>query len=194
MPTSNSMRCVRWVSLVAVLAGSLGCKTTPPLIEDIGDAVDRGAQKVMGAFDGRELPPPQESEEEAVTRAREAYDAGKLAYQMAEYIEALDHFRKAFAAAEEIEDAELKAQVQSSLYYNLGSTHLRAYDLDGDRTHLAQTKALLQNYLDANPELSEDERAEATGLMDKADQKLAEAEPSEDAPAAAPSDEAAPAQ
>jgi len=192
MPKSNSTRCIRWVSLAAVLTSGLGCKTTPPLLTDIGDAVDRGAKKVVGAFDGRELPPPQDSEEEAVTRTREAYDAGKLAYQMAEYLEALEEFRKAFAAAEEIEDAGLKAQVQSSLYYNLGSTHLRAYDLDGDQTHLAQTKALLQNYLDSEPGLSEEERAEATGLMDEADQKLAEAN-DEDAPAEA-NDEDAPAE
>ncbi len=163
----------RLVPLAAVLASNLGCKTTPPVIADIGDAVDRGAKQVVGAFDGRSLPPPQDNEEDAVTRAREAYDAGKLAYQTAQYLDALDRFQESFAAAEEIEDPELKAQVQSSLYYNLGSTHLRAYDLDNDRTHLVQAKVLLQSYLDSGLELTDQERAQAAELMDKADETLA---------------------
>ncbi|MCA9652127.1 MAG: hypothetical protein KC501_19590 [Myxococcales bacterium] len=172
MPSAS--RPGRLVLLVVVLGGGVGCKTTPPLITDIGNAVDRGAKKVVAAFDGRSLPPPQESEEEAATRARDAYEAGKLAYQTAQYLEALDRFHESFAAAEEIEDPELKAQVQSSLYYNLGSTHIRAYDLDGDRTHLAQAKVLLQSYLDSTPEPTEEERAQAQNLMDEADRKLAE--------------------
>ncbi|MCX4242623.1 hypothetical protein [Paraliomyxa miuraensis] len=160
-----------------MLVSCLGCKSTPPLFTEIGDAVDRGAQKVVGVFDGRSLPPPQESEEEAVSRAREAYEAGKLAYQTARYLDALDHFLESFSAAEEIEDAELKAQIQSSLYYNLGSTHLRAFELDDDRTHLVQAKALLQNYLGSTPEPTEEEREQALALMDTADQKLAETAP-----------------
>jgi len=175
VPRSTPSRSVRLVSLVVVLMSDLGCTTTPPLISDIGDAVDRGAKKVVGAFDGRPLPPPQQSEEEAVTRAREAYEAGKLAYQTADYLDALDHFREAFAAAEEIEDPELGRQVQSSLYYNLGSTHLRAYDLDGDQTHLAQAKVLLQRYLDSDPELTEEDRAQANGLIQEANDELAKA-------------------
>lgn len=164
------------VPLAAVLTGGLGCKTTPPIITDIGNAIDSGAQSVVGAFDGGgSMPPPQEGEQEAVTRAREAYDAGKTAYQTANYLEALEKFEESFAAAEEIEDADLKAQVQSTLYYNLGSTHIRAYDLDEDRAHLVQAKVLLQSYLDSTPELTEEERTQATNLMDEADRKLAEA-------------------
>lgn len=178
MPKHPPAHTPRLLPLAAVLLLCLGCKTTPPLLVDIGDAVDRGAKKIAAAFDGRSLPPPEDSEEEAVTRAREAYEAGKVAYQTAEYFEALDRFQESFAAAEQIEDPELKIQVQSSLYYNLGSTHLRAYELDADRAHLAQAKALLQNYLDSDPELTEQEREQAQGLMDEADDKLAEAEAS----------------
>lgn len=167
------MRCLQLSALTLSIFAS-ACKTTPPILTDIGDAVDRGAKKVVGAFDGRSLPPPDEGEEEAVTRAREAYDAGKLAYQTAQYIDAVDRFLESFAAAEEIEDAELKAQVQSSLYYNLGSAQLKAYDLDKDQTRLGQAKALLQNYLDSDPGLSDEERDQALALMQEADDTLAQ--------------------
>jgi len=133
----------------------------------------RGAQPAETASD---LPPPEDGEEEAVTRAREAFEAGKLAYQTADYIVAVEKFTESFGAVDEIEDAERKLQVQSSLYYNLGAANLYAYDLDSDRTRLGKCKALLQKYLDSRLDLSDEERGQVTALMDEADAKLAEAD------------------
>jgi len=175
---------------ITALATVVGCKTTPPLLTDIGDAVDRGAKKVVDAAQRAvgpqgSLPPPVEGEEDAIKKAREAFDAGKLAYQTAEYVEAVEKFRESFAAAEEIEDVDLRAQVQASLYYNLGQAHLRAYEIDKDRTRLTQAAALLQNHLDASPELTDEEREQAEGLIAEAKAKLAEldAEGDSEAPA-----------
>ena len=161
-----------------MLAGAAGCQSTPPVITDIGNAIDRGATKAVGAASNavapRSLPPPAEDEEEAVTRVRDAYEEGKLAYETADYIKAVDKFVESFDAAEEITDPELKQQVQSSLYFNMGAAQLYAYDLDGDRTRLGKSKALLQKYLDANPEVSDEERDQVTALMAEADSKANE--------------------
>ena len=147
------------------------------VINDIGNAVDRGATSVVDSARSvvapRTLPPPKEGEEEPVTRARAAYEDGKVAYQTADYLGAVDKFTESFATAEEIEDAELKAQVQGALYYNLGAAHLYAYDLDKDSAHLTQSKTLLQKYVDAFPDMSAEDREQASQLMTEADDKLA---------------------
>ena len=108
-----------------------------------------------------------------MTDAREAYEAGKVAYQTARYIEAVDKFQESFEHSVGIEDEQLKAQVQSSLYYNLGQAHIQAYELDKDPIRLKQAKALLQNHLDSDPGLSDEDRDQARALMDEADAKLA---------------------
>lgn len=163
-----------------LLAGVMGCKATGEVLTDIGDAVDRGAQEVVAAAANvagpRNLPPPQANEEEAATRARKAYDAGNLAYRTSDYIVAVERFLESFAAAEEIEDPELKAQVQSTLYYNLGAAQLYAYDIDGDRTRLVKSKSLLQKYLDSGAAEAAEDREQAMALMAEADAKLAEAD------------------
>lgn len=163
------------------LVAATGC-TTPPILTDIGNAVDDATKKVVNkaneVWDRRQgsLPPPVEGEEEAVKDAREAYNAGKLAYQTAQFIEAVERFLESFTLAEKIEDIDMRAQVQSSLFYNLGQAHIRAYELDGDRTRLTQAKALLTNHLESDPNLSEAERAHTQELIAQADATLAESE------------------
>ena len=166
------------LGLVAVTLASAACQSTPPVINDIGNAIERGANDVVGAASGvvgpRNMPPPQEGEEEAVTRARDAYDEGKVAYDTSDYIVAVEKFTESFAAAEDITDPQLEAQVQSALHYNLGRAHLKAYELDNDATRLGKAKSELQKYLDANPELPEEERDEVNALIADADAKASQ--------------------
>jgi tetratricopeptide (TPR) repeat protein len=147
-------------------------------LQSIGDAIDnttkRAVSEVQDVFSPpRALPPAQAGEPQAVTDAREAYEAGKVAYQTARYIEAVEKFQESFEHSVGIEDEQLKAQVQSSLYYNLGQAHIQAYELDKDAKRLNQAKALLQNHLDSDPGLSDEDREQARALMDEADAKLA---------------------
>lgn len=174
MPTRAIPVKVR-LSLVAAVLAVAGCQSTPPVITDIGNAIDRGATNAVDAASNvvspRSLPPPTEGEEEAVTRARDAYEEGKVAYETADYIVAVDKFTESFAAADEISEPDLQTQVKSALYYNLGAAQLYAYDLDGDRTRLGKSKDLLNKYLEANPDMSDEEREEVNALIAKGDAK-----------------------
>lgn len=161
--------------------GLIGCKNPPPTLQEIGERMDSAAQKVVEAAHEvigkpRALPPAEEDEEPALERAREAYEAGKVAYQTARYIEAVEKFQESFEHSAKISDAAIMAQVQSSLYYNLGQAQLRAYDLDGDPTRLRQSRDLLRNHLDSDPGLSEEEREQALALIAEAEDELAELE------------------
>lgn len=179
MPRPTTARRLHWVCAAAIVAAA-GCKTTPPALESFGEAVDGATKKVVSAASdtfGRQdsLPPPVEGEEEAIRKSREAYKAGKLAYETAQFIEAVERFLESFALAEDIENGSTRAQVKSTLLYNLGQAHIRAYDLDGDKTRLTQAVALLQSHLDGDPNLSDEEREQARKLIATAEAKLADA-------------------
>jgi hypothetical protein len=183
--------------MTATVLAIPACKTTGGLLNDIGNAVDKAATSVVDAgrktVDGSagKAPPPSddgtapagdggdgaempESDDEAVTRAREAYEAGKLAYRTAQYEEAVDHFLTSFADAEAIEDDETRAQVQSTLYYNLGQAQLKAYGLDRDRARLTQARDLLRNHLHEGYSLTEAERADTEKLIAEIESKISE--------------------
>ncbi len=160
-----------------------GCKNVESFFNDVGNSVDGAATEVVDGtrrvFTGEKRPPRElpeaegeGAEDEAFVRSREAYDKGKVAYELAEYDEAIEQFSASFVAAEEIEDESMRAIVQSTLHYNLGQAHLHAYDIDRDPTHLHKSKDLLDKYLAANPELSDEDRELTETLKAEADAKL----------------------
>jgi hypothetical protein len=157
------------------LAAGLGCK----VIDDIGESVDRGATKVVKAgsniFDGstKTPPPPTEGEDPALTASREAYDEGEVAFSLAKYEVALEKFEASFALANDIEDPELRAQVQAVLLFNLAQAHLKSYELDDDATHLTRARDLLRNHLAADPTLSDEERKKVEQLIADVEATLA---------------------
>ena len=158
-----------------------GCKNPPPTLQEIGERMDNAAKKMVEAAHEaigkpKELPPEEEGEEPALEQCRAAYEAGKVAYQTARYIEAVEKFQESFEHSAQISDPSLMAQVQSSLYFNLGQAHLRAYELDADPMRLRQARDLLRNHLDSDPGLSEDERQQALDLLAEAEDELAKLE------------------
>jgi tetratricopeptide (TPR) repeat protein len=146
---------------------AVGCA----VVNDIGESVDRGATKVVKAgsnlFDGstKAPPPPTEGEESALTASRKAYDEGKIAFDVAKYEVALEKFEESFALADGIEDADLRAQVQATLFFNLAQAHLKSYELDDDATHLTRARDLLRNHLNADATLGDHERANVEQLI-----------------------------
>jgi hypothetical protein len=157
------------------LGVGLGCK----VIDDIGESVDRGATKIVKAgsniFDGstKSPPPPTEGEESALTASREAYNEGKVAFELAKYETALEKFEASFTLAEGIEDPELRAQVQAILLFNLAQAHLKSYELDGDATHLTRARDLLRNHLATDPTLADEERKNVEQLIAEVEATIA---------------------
>ena len=168
------------------LALAAGCA----VVNDIGDSVDRGTTKVVNAgsnlFSGKPKapPPPTEGEDEALTTSRQAYEEGKTAFDLAKYELALEKFETSYELAEGIEDPELRGQVQATLWFNLAQAHLKSYELDDDATHLTRARDLLQKYLAADLDLTDDDRANIERLIADIEDTLAQADtaPSDSAP------------
>ncbi len=170
----------RWVAAFGLTLGlAAGCA----VVNDIGESVDRGSAKVVKAgsnlFSGKPKapPPPTEGEDEALTASRKAYEEGKTAFDVAEYELALEKFEASFELAEGIEDAELRAQVQATLWFNLAQAHLKSYELDDDAAHLTRARDLLRKYLEADLDLTDDDRASIEQLIADIEDTLAQREP-----------------
>ena len=95
-----------------------GCKSPPPTLQEIGQRMDNAAQKMVDAAHEvigkpRALPPEEDDEEPALERAREAYEAGKVAYQTL-----LARFQKLLgpSVVEVLSDAFLAAQLGNGLF------------------------------------------------------------------------------
>lgn len=153
------------------------------LLNDIGDSVDGAATEVV---DGTrrvlklEKKPPRDlpeaegevTEDPAWIEARKAYDEGKLAYELAEYEKAVDKFTASFVAAADIEDENMRAQVQSTLWFNLGQAHLHAYEVDREPQRLGKAKELLEKYLASDPDMPAEDREQAEALIAEAEARL----------------------
>jgi hypothetical protein len=113
-------------------------------------------------------------EDPAVEQAQELFQEGDLRYQASNYLESVALFEKAYAKAAEIEDDVQRATVMTALLYNLAQAHNRAFDVDGDTSHLRQAKDLVAKYLGA--EITSEERNRAERLRDEVEAKLAETE------------------
>lgn len=149
------------------------------MVNDIGDSVDRGTTKVVKAGSNlvsgkpKAPPPPTEGEDSALTASRQAYEEGKTAFDLAKYELALEKFESAFELAQGIEDAELRGQVQATLWYNLAQAHVKSYELDGDAAHLTRARDLLRRYLEADLDLADDDRANIEGQIAEIEDSLA---------------------
>ena len=87
---------------------------------------------------------PASSESQSAAVARAMFERGLAAYEASDYRAAVLHWSSAYdlMAAE-----PALARARRVLAYDLGQAHMRAYDVDGDRSHLTQAGPLLEDYI-----------------------------------------------
>jgi len=96
----------------------------------------------------------------AVAEAEELFRSGKIKYEASNYVEALALFTQAFERAAEIEDEAERESVMTGMLYNLARAHRKAYEIDGDTSHLRHARDLLKKYLDKHTDLGDELDAE----------------------------------
>jgi hypothetical protein len=113
-----------------------------------------------------------------VDEARRLYDDGRARFDTLDYAGAIELWTKAYAL---LPEGEQTRAVRNDLVYNIATAQEKAYELDGDPTHLRQARGLLDRYLTAFTEMYEptpETRAEVEKVnarIAELDAKLAEA-------------------
>jgi tetratricopeptide (TPR) repeat protein len=108
----------------------------------------------------------EDSDPESVAKAR--FTEGKVLLETSAYLDSLEAFREAYAAAQSIEDEERRDWVLQSLRYYLADAHFRSYGVDGQKAHLATSRDLLERVLNTYPE-----EEDATALLANVTKALA---------------------
>jgi len=86
-------------------------------------------------------------EEEDTREAKRLYQEGRVHYETAEYMEALESFKGAYRQAQTISSEAFRNEVLVALLFNLARAHVKACAIDGDASHLRQAEDLLETYL-----------------------------------------------
>ncbi len=143
-------------SIVAIVGLGLG-PVHPALAA--GPAGPDAAAEEASAEAGDETAPGADADDGALAEAKRLYEEGKAHYEMLDYPAAIDKWTKAYAL---VPESERGRAVRNALVYNIAQAQEKAYDLDGDVTHLKQAKGLLERYLESYVEIygEEDEAAE----------------------------------
>jgi hypothetical protein len=110
------------------------------------------------------------AEDPAFTEAKALYKAGEVKFQTADYEEALDLWKNAFAILPEGDEYR---GIRHALVYNIAEAHSKAYEISRNSTHLRKAKVLLENYRAAHRELYGDE-ADAVKERSEVDDRIAE--------------------
>lgn len=105
-------------------------------------------------------------------QARQLFSRADSQYQTADYVGAAASFREAFIVAKEIEDPELRANVQSAIIFNLARANVKAYGTDPKPAYLRQAIELLEDRLGAQAGVD----PEAEALLAEARALLAQVE------------------
>jgi len=114
---------------------------------DTGDAEPAEAPEAGApteSTDSTEDTPPAEGDE-TLAEAKRLYEQGKAHYEMLDYQAAIDAWTKAYAAVPQTERGEA---IRNALVYNIAQAQEKAFEIDGDVTHLKQAKGLLERYLE----------------------------------------------
>ncbi len=87
-------------------------------------------------------------DEEADTlEAKRLYNEGRVHFETAEYMEALESFKGAYRRAQTISSETFRSEVLVALLFNLARAQVKACTIDGDLSHLRQAEDLLETYL-----------------------------------------------
>jgi tetratricopeptide (TPR) repeat protein len=73
------------------------------------------------------------------------FQEGQTLYEAADYNGAINKFTEALAAVKQAGSEDF--QVRGLLLYNIGKTHIKAYDIDKDLSHLRQAQAIYRQFL-----------------------------------------------
>lgn len=103
------------------------------------------------------------AEPQAAPSAEALYEAGEQAFGLGDFDLAIEKFEAAYAASKLV-----------VILYNVGLSHMRRFELSGDRKDLLRARAVLRNYvlaLEADPSLGQPDDAksllaEIDGLLD----------------------------
>jgi hypothetical protein len=90
----------------------------------------------------------ENQEADPTAAAKKLFDEGSVLYETSAYVEAVEAFTAAYAAAGRIEDQASRDKALHMLRFNLARAHYQAYKLDGARKHLSISRDLLHKYLD----------------------------------------------
>lgn len=74
------------------------------------------------------------------------YESGQAKYETHDYEGAIADFTAAFNLALELDDETLRDEVLARLAYNLARSHVSAYDVNAQRSHLERARRLLADY------------------------------------------------
>lgn len=97
------------------------------------------------------------------------YDEGKARYETLDYEGAIDLWTRAYA---KVPPSEANAAIRNNLVYNIATAQEKAFELDGDVTHLRQARGLLERYLEDHKALYGDSK-EAKSETDKVETRIA---------------------
>jgi tetratricopeptide (TPR) repeat protein len=119
------------------------------------------------------------AEDPAFTEAKALYKQGEVKFQTADYEEALELWKRAFAI---LPDGDEYRGIRHALVYNIAEAHSKAYEISRNPTHLRKAKVLLENYRAAHRELYGDEsdavkeRSEVDDRIAELDKKIADSQ------------------
>jgi tetratricopeptide (TPR) repeat protein len=110
------------------------------------------------------------AEDPAAETAQELYSRGRSLYGTSDYQGAIDAFTEAFISADQINDDQLRYNVNSALTFNLARAHVKAYGNDREPAHLRKATDLLDKYLGLD--LDSEDRQHGRDLLDETRTKL----------------------
>jgi len=118
-------------------------------------------------------PEPEAGDEDpALTEAKALYKDGETKFQIADYEEALNSWKRAYGM---LSDGEDTRAIRHALVYNIARAHSKAYEVTRNPTHLRKAKLLLENYRAEHRALYGD-APEALKDRGEADDRIAELE------------------
>jgi tetratricopeptide (TPR) repeat protein len=124
---------------------------------------------------------PSAAEKKAIDEAKDLYEKGRTAFDMADYDEAIALWKEAYAKLPDGPDA---VAIKNSLVFNISEAQVRAYEIDKNVMHLRKARVLLSDYLRNHEELygtdkdAIQERAEAQARLEEIDEMIAGADAS----------------
>jgi tetratricopeptide (TPR) repeat protein len=131
-------------------------------------------------------PPADAAPSEAVdlSEARRLFDEGNARYDAADYKGAIEVFTRALTEirGRGVDDFQIRAR----LLFNIGRSHMRAYEINHDVEHLRQARSIFTRLLEESErfpgEVDEDDVASAHEQLAEIERLLAAAEQPSDAP------------
>jgi hypothetical protein len=119
------------------------------------------------------------AEADPLEQAEELWKQGKIKFETADYSDALDLWKQAYALLPDGQDAQV---IRHALVYNISEAYLKAYEVNRDPKLLRKAKVLLEDYLQQHEALYGDEpdavkeREEVNVRLGEVDAKIAESE------------------